>query len=112
MNELALTYAAVPKVNCKGKCIRACGPIEATPRERLVFERATGKPFPDPLTVLKSKHAECPYLDAMGRCEVYRDRPMICRLYGAVQGMRCPFGCVPERWLSDTEASELLKATL
>jgi hypothetical protein len=31
---------------------------------------------------------------------------MICRLYGVMDDprMRCPFGCEPERWLSEQEA--------
>src|SRR2546429_6087610 len=31
-----------------------------------------------------------------GRCTVYEVRPMICRLWGMVEGMQCPHGCVPE----------------
>jgi hypothetical protein len=32
----------------------------------------------------------------------------ICRLWGVVPAMACPFGCQPDRWLSDREACLLL----
>jgi Fe-S-cluster containining protein len=44
-----------------------------------------------------------------GRCTVYPDRPLICRLFGVVEQMRCPFGCVPERFLSERAAYALLE---
>jgi uncharacterized protein len=106
---LTMVYAAVPSVNCAGKCQRACGPISASPNEREAFELATGKLFPDALAVLSSKNCTCPLLDAVGRCSVYRSRPLICRLYGAVEGMKCPWGCRPAKYLTDDEASGLLR---
>jgi len=33
---------------------------------------------------------------------------MICRLWGLTKSMACPFGCVPERWLTEDEAHALL----
>ncbi len=103
-----LLYARIPRIRCRRKCQASCGPIEAFPAERERFERMTGKPFPDPLAVLQSKTPECPYLNALGACDVYQNRPAICRLWGVVKAMRCPFGCEPERWLSDAEARAIL----
>lgn len=31
-----------------------------------------------------------------GRCSIYADRPLLCRLFGAVPKMACPFGCKPD----------------
>ena len=36
-------------------------------------------------------------------------RPLICRLYGLVKRMACPWGCQPDRWMTDVEAYELLR---
>ncbi|MFG1709158.1 hypothetical protein ACFLIM_38800 [Nonomuraea sp. M3C6] len=37
-------------------------------------------------------------------------RPLICRLWGATEGMPCEHGCVPERGrLTDAEAQLLIK---
>lgn len=50
----------------------------------------------------------CPALQS-GRCEVYEVRPMVCRLWGAVEGMQCPYGCVPPAgYLPDREGQRLL----
>ena len=57
----------------------------------------------------KSDVLTCPALDvAFGLCSVYPDRPTLCRLWGVVEKMRCPFGCEPERYLSDAEAVTIL----
>lgn len=53
----------------------------------------------------------CPHLGPDGRCTAYEVRPMICRLWGVTRSMACPWGCIPDRWLSDGEAMELLKLT-
>lgn len=37
----------------------------------------------------------CPALTMLHQCGVYDVRPMICRLYGVVEGMRCTYGCMP-----------------
>jgi Fe-S-cluster containining protein len=52
----------------------------------------------------------CPALCSVTQtCNFYEQRPLICRLWGVVQRLRCPFGCVPERWLSDKEADRLIR---
>lgn len=44
------------------------------------------------------------------RCSVYEIRPMICRLWGLVRGMPCPYGCRPEGGLlPDEEGQRLLR---
>ena len=48
------------------------------------------------------------FMQPIGTCRVYALRPMICRLWGMVDhpAMRCSFGCVPDRWVTHTEAKE------
>ena len=41
------------------------------------------------------------------RCSVYDRRPLICRLYGTSELMRCE-GCTPERYLSEKETEEII----
>lgn len=109
---IALVYAMVPKIACQGKCQEACGPIDGSDIEREYFEKRTGQPFPDALKVLESREHRCPMLSAAtGRCNVYQHRPLICRLWGVAEGMPCPFGCRPERILTDREAHRMLDAT-
>jgi Fe-S-cluster containining protein len=48
---------------------------------------------------------ECPLLTNHGRCSQYDLRPLMCRLWGVVNDplMICPFGCEPQRYLSNAE---------
>lgn len=109
--ELRQIWDRIPAIACQRKCQECCGPIAMLPAEyRLAF--GTKAPvkmggFPlavDPLT------GNCPKLLRSGDCGVYDVRPTICRLWGVVHAMACPFGCVPERWLTDQEAHVILDA--
>ncbi len=105
-------WGLVPAMRCKGLCQDACGPIDASRAEReLLSER--GVDLPDAATALQAWLASggkytCPAL-VKGRCTAYDVRPTICRLWGAVEGMPCPHGCVPARGrLSDAQARAIL----
>jgi hypothetical protein len=109
---LAGIYAQVPSVHCKGLCQEACGPIDMTPREDTRI-RDAGVDIPQAADAIRQLRDTgdyaCPALDAAGRCSVYEVRPLICRLWGAVEELRCPHGCVPDGgWLSDSAAMELM----
>ena len=97
-------YARLPHIHCQRKCQPACGPIMMSPAEwRRIAERVGQTPQPN-------KDLTCPLLSIMGNCSVYDIRPAICRIYGLTQALSCPAGCVPERWIDDREAFELLQA--
>lgn len=99
-------YADLPDLACKGLCTESCGPVPLSKAERDALVERHG-----PLRDLQPTSA-CGYLNIEGRCDVYEDRPLICRLFGIVDHpeMRCPFGCVPERFLTNEEGHELLRA--
>jgi hypothetical protein len=99
-------YARLPTVPCQGRCAGSCGPIPLSVVEADRLRRATHQR----LRTVGPAGASCAYLSASGRCTVYALRPAICRLYGALKRLCCPFGCVPERWVSDHEALALLQA--
>lgn len=105
-------YAQVPQIpDCDGRCALSCGPIEMFDRERARIV-ARGVRISDAETAIRVSDAadETFYCEALkdGRCTVYDIRPLICRIWGAVEDMRCPFGCVPERYLTAEEATSLL----
>ncbi len=101
---LSMAYAQLPYLPCKGLCQDCCGPIRMS---RVELDRLTvrlgHRPKPP------DKALNCSMLDLKsGRCTVYDIRPFICRLWGLVEEMKCPFGCKPERWVSDVEAYRLM----
>lgn len=95
-------YREVPEIDCQGKCQSACGPIAFTDVEMERIVKKVGRaPTADPRTLT------CSMLQG-GLCRVYHLRPMICRLWGVVEMMRCPWGCEPERVLTTKESYRLL----
>ena len=96
-------YARIPKIDCKRKCHMACGPIHVFGVE---WDRMQAASLVTIGTVGPS--LTCPALSG-NACSIYEVRPLICRLWGVVKAMTCPWGCVPERWLSDREAEDLMR---
>jgi hypothetical protein len=99
--QLDELYACLPEIECKGFCSASCGPIGMSLRERQRAEGAGGRELP----VIRK--GLCPML-VDRRCSIYEVRPMTCRLWGLVDRMRCPYGCQPERLLTDEEGKQLL----
>lgn len=110
--DLERLYAQVPDAGCKGLCAAACGPIDMSPREASRL-REVGVEIAPPTPEATQAHARgglpCPALTDAGRCSVYDRRPMVCRLWGATESLRCPHGCAPaEGVLSDVDGVALI----
>jgi uncharacterized protein len=107
--ELALIYAAVPRVACKRLCEASCGPITLTAAERVGVRRSLGRDPPEPLFDPADPSLRCRLLTTEGACSAYVARPLVCRLWGASDGMPCPWRCeVIPRALTELEARALL----
>lgn len=107
LDRMLAIYERVPKVQCKRRCQQACGPVfDAGGLTERELSRIVG--------LVGRREARdglvCGYLDRSGLCSIYGMRPLVCRLWGAVDHpqMRCPHGCEPDRWLTDEEAYALL----
>ena len=112
--KLDKLYKSLPKLDCKKMCHASCSVIPVGKYERKRIEKLLGEnPFAEPEVILeKLKNKDFDFTCSLlkeRKCQIYRIRPLICRLFGLVKGMRCPFGCIPERWLTDEEAKEFLK---
>lgn len=95
-------YARMPTIACKGLCWDACGPIGMTEFEATRIEAYLGRPLP------AARDMTCPFLTVEGRCGVYPVRPIICRLWGVDQELRCPHGCEGSGSLPAGEAVRLI----
>lgn len=88
-------------IECQGKCWDSCGIIKMT---RVEWDRVLKKRG----TLPRGDGIYCPLL-LNNRCSVYSVRPLICRLWGVVDVMACPWGCKPEpRYLTSVEAHDFL----
>jgi hypothetical protein len=107
--ELAALYERVPSIpGCKGHCWLSCGPIDMASRERQRI-RSAGLRITDRDEARRQPSTYwCEALGPDGRCAIYALRPLICRLWGTTPALRCPYGCMPEWWLTDMEGVILL----
>jgi len=75
----------MPECDGCGKC---CGPVGVTHEEQAAIgdyckaKQVKWEPR-DPLT--------CGFLDKKNRCRIYIARPFLCRVYGAVKELPCPY---------------------
>jgi uncharacterized protein len=101
--------------DCKTGCDGCCGPVPFTDSEKASAQKV--RPFEQweafgkhwiPASALTTM--TCPF--SRNGCEVYETRPMVCRLFGAVDNprMKCPHGCGAKKLLTDAEAAVLLTA--
>ena len=96
LSEIHLLYERLPHTECAEGCFRCCvNSIQMSDTER---EAIGGYVW----------EGKCPKLDEKGRCTVYNDRPLVCRLYGASELLPCE-GCRCEKPLSDKETINLLR---
>lgn len=98
----------LPDVPCKGLCTASCGPIamsgveaSSLQEQGIALPGVTNHPIHGSLT--------CSHLTDAGRCSIYANRPLACRLFGAVAAMPCPHGCMPAGgYLSEERAREII----
>ena len=98
-------YELLPSVDCKGLCTKACADIDMSNHERFQIERRHQIPINsrDYGTIARKGSKPCKALGKDGKCKVYEDRPLVCRAFGTIDAMRCPFGCEADRYLTDEE---------
>lgn len=98
--------AAIPDIGCKGLCAASCGPIGIFPVEQGAVSQAAGFHVGEHFAV--DADLNCPMLRD-GKCSIYTDRPLLCRVWGAVDAprIRCPFGCEPK--LSAEQGAEIMR---
>ena len=89
--KIRLFREHIPAFECRPGCHDCCGPVTASSEE---MARLPTKSDAEHDAALAEYN--CPYLGANG-CEVYGERPLICRLFGTTSQLPCPNGCGPEK---------------
>lgn len=79
----------IPSFTCIVGCHDCCGPVTASSEEMARLPRKTEAEHDAALAELS-----CPHLGEQG-CEVYGERPLICRLFGTTPRLACPNGMRP-----------------
>lgn len=89
----------IPSFTCIVGCHDCCGPVTASAEE---VARLPVKTEAEHAVALDN--LSCPYLGAHG-CEVYGERPLICRLFGTTPRLLCPNGKRPV-YMIDTKTEQ------
>ncbi|SMC18283.1 hypothetical protein SAMN02745857_00518 [Andreprevotia lacus DSM 23236] len=89
----------IPTFECKPGCHDCCGPVTTSTDEMARLPAKSEAEHEAALATLS-----CPHLGEHG-CQVYAERPLICRLFGTTPKLACPNGCRPDVSIdSDVEA--------
>lgn len=80
----------IPAFDCLPGCHDCCGPVTTSPEEMARLPVKSDAQHDAALAELN-----CVYLGKNG-CEVYAERPLICRLFGTTPKLVCPHGKRPE----------------
>lgn len=107
---LKAIYDRIPEIpDCDGRCWTSCGAIDMSDRERQRIRQAGYRITPVNLARAMEETFYCEALTSDRRCAVYTMRPLVCRLWGAAEGLRCPYGCVPAGgYLKDDDAYRMI----
>jgi Fe-S-cluster containining protein len=107
-------YKKIPSLKCPPGCSACCGPVPLCSKEASVLKDLV-KDNPDK-SLLEGLNSfmtptdpdlNCKFSSAKG-CTVYENRPLMCRLFGTVESLKCPLGCAPSRYLTRAEENDLM----
>ncbi|MGL6072377.1 YkgJ family cysteine cluster protein [Craterilacuibacter sp.] len=80
----------IPAFECVPGCHDCCGPVTTSSEEMARLPRKSAAEHEAALASLS-----CPHLGDKG-CQVYSERPLICRLFGTTASLPCPHGRHPD----------------
>ncbi|WP_265945963.1 YkgJ family cysteine cluster protein [Dechloromonas sp. A34] len=91
----------IPSFVCEPGCHDCCGPVTASSEEmaRLPVRSAA-------VHAAALADWSCPHLGPAG-CQVYAERPLVCRLFGTTPRLACPRGKHPEMMI-DAEVEQAI----
>lgn len=92
----------IPSFECIPGCTDCCGPVPFSRKEWANVDRKVH---------VDDDCQTCPYADQKenGGCRIHNDRPILCRMFGAVDdpGLTCPHGRGPEVKLTKQEGDSI-----
>lgn len=89
--------ALIPAFPCPRSCSDCCGPVP--------FSKWEWSQIKDKRT---TSALHCPYASPTG-CEIYSDRPILCRLFGVAPGLLCPNGHRPTPLFSQSQTDAIMR---
>lgn len=123
LRQLRSVWESVPHVRCKGLCADSCKQVPLFPVEAFYLIEKHGAQIEpgahprflqgqDPFTTpTLGSGKPCQYLKE-GRCSIYNDRPIVCRVFGhPTATLSCAHGCTVKNPLDGYRVGELFFRT-
>jgi len=85
----------IPLFECKPGFHDCCGPVTTSSEEMAMLSEISDQEHATALAELS-----CPYLGNKG-CQVYDERPLICRLFGTTPRLACLNGSRPDAMIDE-----------
>jgi hypothetical protein len=102
MQTLQNLYDSIPKFTCTPGCNLCCGPTPCNTIEQQVLN------IQQPITPTNPFNNTCLFSTPQG-CSQYKNRPLMCRLYGTVEMLSCPAGNRPKLMLTRKQEKKLMQ---
>ena len=99
--KIELLRRRIPSFSCIPGCHECCGPVTASSMEVARLPVKSKEEHDAALT-----DRSCPYVGKSG-CEVYDERPLICRLFGTTPKLLCPNGMRPVHMINSKTEDEI-----
>lgn len=90
-------YKKIPSFKCNEGCVDCCGIV---PWAGIEWEKVKDK--------REHTMTTCPYAVNGKGCEIYENRPFVCRMFGTEDRVPCPHHYRPDQLLTDEKAKELI----
>lgn len=101
--QLKQLYDRIPTFVCEPGCNDCCGPVAMSKTERKKIGLDSSITPVDSTMTCKFYTHSC--------CSIYKDRPLLCRLFGTTEKLKCPKRG-PEKLLTQEQEDEIMKAYL
>jgi hypothetical protein len=92
-------YKKIPRFECIEGCTDCCGPVPWSEYE-LKQARLAAPP---------QERADKTCQFAQAGCTIHQARPLMCRVFGAIEDLRCPHGRGPLKLLSIEAGHEIVR---
>jgi Fe-S-cluster containining protein len=99
-------YDEIPGFDCVPECSECCGPVPCHDWEieNIGLKNAVSIGTSGLKTISPTK---CQFIED-GKCSIYDHRPLMCRLFGTVEALKCPHGKGPEQLLTGEQAAGIM----
>lgn len=99
-------YDMIPTFECIDGCTDCCGivPFSGFEWEQLKPDEIKTKSFAEII-----ENPACPFIEDGKHCGIYEKRPLMCRIYGTIENLKCPHDKKPLKFLTREQERYIMR---